>query len=282
MRVSSNQVYTTALKAIETHAAEVTEYQRQLSSGLRYAKASDSVLAAGLGVQVTLDSNIYDMYEEVQRHGEASLATTDTLLSNIGNLLMRFQNLMVQAGSSSVGVEGRASIADELKVIEDSVTQFSNTKNSNGTTILTSSQLEEVEVAPNVFQKTSITRDSIMTITSLGKALDTVGAVDGILATAMKNIKNGSAPSDEDFNNISESIKQLQSKQTEVGGLQNKLTSAKDATDAQRLNLTSERASILDADMVGVATELARSNALLQAAQMALSKMNVDDLFSKL
>ena len=68
MRISSQQIFDAGIQSLQKHTSDVVEYQRQISSGQRYSKASESPLAAGLGVQVSMKRAVFTMYKVNQDH----------------------------------------------------------------------------------------------------------------------------------------------------------------------------------------------------------------------
>jgi flagellin-like hook-associated protein FlgL len=121
MRVSSQQIFNAGIEAMSQHAADVTKYQAQISSGNRYTRASESPLAAGLAVQVSLDKQQFIMFKANQDFATANLNATDSLLSSINNMLNRVQQLMVQAGNDVLGADGRIAIGVEVQQLRDAI-----------------------------------------------------------------------------------------------------------------------------------------------------------------
>ena len=63
MRISTKQIFDSGLQSVQKQTAETIKAQRQIASGEKYSKASESPLAAGLGVQVILDRSQYEMFQ---------------------------------------------------------------------------------------------------------------------------------------------------------------------------------------------------------------------------
>ena len=108
MRVSTSQIYNLGLDSMQKHSVEAMNFQTQISSGNKYQHASDSGLAAGLGVQVQLNKAQFDMFKVNQDHLSATYASSETQIQSINNMLLRAQQLMVPAGNDAIGAQGRS------------------------------------------------------------------------------------------------------------------------------------------------------------------------------
>ena len=64
--------------------------------------------------------------------------------------------------------------------------------------------------------------------------------------------------------------------------LQNQLDAATEAADVQKNNVEVQRSNLLDTDLATATAGLMKANALLQAAQSIMTKMDTNSLFQKL
>jgi len=55
MRVSSYQLLDAGIKSIQQQSVEAMKWQQQISSGNKYAKASDGAVAVARGVEIQFD-----------------------------------------------------------------------------------------------------------------------------------------------------------------------------------------------------------------------------------
>jgi flagellin-like hook-associated protein FlgL len=91
-----------------------------------------------------------------------------------------------------------------------------------------------------------------------------------------------SGAADENFDNMGRAIDHVTSLQVKVGLWQNQLDAAIQVTEDQKTNIEIQRSNLLDTDLAEATAQLARSNALLQAAQAIITKIDTDTLFQKL
>jgi flagellin-like hook-associated protein FlgL len=103
------------------------------------------------------------------------------------------------------------------------------------------------------------------------------------IMTAIKTkLSAGNSPSDEDMVNFQAALKQVTRAQVKTGLLQNQLDAATEAAEVQKTNVELQRSNLLDTDLATATASLVKSNALLQAAQSVMTKLDVNTLFQKL
>lgn len=280
MRISSQQIFDSGLSSMQQHTAEVIDAQRQISTGQKYHRASDSALAAGLGVQITFDRAQFDMYKVNQDHLNQTYANADTQLKSIFDSLASFQRTMVQAGNGTLSDQELKSLGAQARSLMTMVLQVVNSSDANGQAIFRSTPATHVEVAPQVDLANGITQSEFMT-----------GAVD--IATLMTSVANAldpqgtppaasTRPTPAEMEAIDVALKQVTKAQVKVGLLQNRLDAATQFAESQKLNVETARSNLLDTDLAETTAQLAKSNALLQAAQAIITKLDTNTLFQKL
>jgi flagellar hook-associated protein 3 FlgL len=277
MRISSQQVFDSNLKSIQQHTSDVVEAQRQISSGQKYRLASDDALAAGLGVQIAWDKSQFAMFKVNQDHVNASLSSTDAQLNSINIALTKFQQMMVQGRNDPLGSDGRKILGQQAESLIAAVTQFANAKDANGQNILRITPVSTALIAPSVSLESGLSYNEVM--------VGPVGTGKDVLAI-MRSVKDklvaGNSPSDEDMVNFQAALTQVTRAQVKTGLLQNQLDAATEAAEVQKTNVELQRSNLLDTDLATATASLVKSNALLQAAQSIMTKLDVNTLFQKL
>ena len=277
MRISSQQVFDSNLKSIQQHTSDVVEAQRQISSGQKYRLASDDALAAGLGVQISWDKSQFAMFKVNQDHVNASLSSTDAQLNSINIAMTKFQQMVVQGRNDPLGSDGRKILGQQAESLIDAVTKFANAKDANGQNILRTTPVSMALIAPSVSLESGLSYNDVM--------VGPVGTGKDVLAI-MTSIKNklvaGNSPSDEDMVNFQAALTQVTRAQVKTGLLQNQLDAATEAAEVQKTNVELQRSNLLDTDLATATASLVKSNALLQAAQSIMTKLDVNTLFQKL
>ena len=277
MRISSQQVFDSGVSSMQQHTSDVVKYQQQISSGRKYQLASDDALAAGLGVQIDLDNSQFAMFRVNQNHINASLTSTDSQLNNINIALTKFQQMMVQAGNGTLGADGLKTLGQQATTLYNTVDQMSKAKDANGEQILRSTTPSSVLVAPNVSLETALSFDEVM-LAPTGMNQTVLLFLDSV----RDNLTAGTALSSSDMSNMQLVLKQVTKAQVKTGLLQNQLDAATEAADVQKNNVELQRSNLLDTDLATATAGLVKSNALLQAAQSIMTKLDTNSLFQKL
>lgn len=282
MRISSQQIFDTGLNSLQQHTAEVVDAQRQISSGHKYNRASDSALAAGLGVQITFDNAQYDMYKVNQDHLNQVYASADTQLKSIYDATLSFQRMMTQAANDTQTTDSRQNVLKaQAQKLRDTVSSFLNSKDANGQFIFKPSATAGViTAANNLSLDNGITLSEVTTFSANqgGGNTTLLNAMDQVIA----HLSLGSPPTASDFADINTGLNQVTRSQVKVGLLQNQLDAATQFSESQKLNVETARSNLLDTDLPQATSQLAKSNALLQAAQAIITKLDTNTLFQKL
>ncbi|MEA2500790.1 MAG: flagellar hook-associated protein 3 FlgL [Actinomycetota bacterium] len=127
MRVSNQQIVSSALNGAQTQLAALMRAQAQLSSGKRVMTPSDDPAAAGsiLLLQAATQSNDQELLNA--QDGQAWVNGTDSQLQQASTLLQRARDLAVQAGSS-LGASPSNAIATEILSIRDQLVAVANSQ----------------------------------------------------------------------------------------------------------------------------------------------------------
>ena len=285
MRISTKQIFDSGLQSVQKQTAETIKAQRQIASGEKYSKASESPLAAGLGVQVILDRSQYEMFKINQDFTNAKLTAADAQLKAVYDGVARFRQLLVQAGSD-INPSQRETIALELEQIESRIGQLLTAQDANGHHVF--DQVEPAAIglvpsAPNISIRTGISLAEVAgrkTPTSVAS----VGFVDlyAGLQAAVAEVRAGNRPSAPTITALGEIAGQVNEAQVKVGLQQNELEASIEISDVQKANIEVERSNLLDADLAESTSKLVKSNALLQAAQSIMARLEINNLFQKL
>jgi len=286
VRISINQVFTNGLESLQKHTNDVLEAQRQIATGRRYRLASDNALAAGLGVKVDFDTSQFEMFKVNQDYARASLSSADTQIESIGLAIDRFRTLMVQASGDSIGAQGRKLLAEEMRTLRTMILNFAAAVDANGEPILRqvdASGVTKVYVAPSVDLMTSIRYEDVMGRISpdspvINSDLDVLTQLSAIINT----VDSTAAPTSQQITNMERIAEQVTNAQVKVGSIENQLEAAEESAELQNNNIDSERSRLLEPDLAEATTDLTRANALLQAAQAIMSKLDINSLFQKL
>lgn len=132
MRVSSVQIFQQGISAILAQQAKLSHTEQQLASGRKLVSPADDPVAAAQVLNITEDLSRVDQYQRNGNLAQGQLALEDTVLGEVGNLLQRVRELVVQANNASQNPDTRNSIATELKARNEELLALANTRDSSG------------------------------------------------------------------------------------------------------------------------------------------------------
>jgi flagellar hook-associated protein 3 FlgL len=106
---------------ILANAEAMQQTQRQLTSGKRITRPSDDPAAAAAGVRLRAQQSRDAQYLRNIEHARTWLATTDRVLSDIGDLLGRARELAVQASTGTFTSGDTKQLAQEIYAIRNQI-----------------------------------------------------------------------------------------------------------------------------------------------------------------
>ncbi len=128
MRVVDKTTSRNFLQYLYSARGEYAKTNEQIASGNRFEKLSDDVSAGTMVMRSRMErakaeqqlSNVESIYDE--------LATTESSLMNVGDILNDIQTSVIKGMSETVGQDGRDVIATEIGVMREEIIQFLNVR----------------------------------------------------------------------------------------------------------------------------------------------------------
>ena len=116
MRISTNQIYDSGIRGMQTAQSAVYKSQNQIAADRRVLKPSDDPIAAAQAVVVSQSKSVNAQYQVNQQSAKNQLALVDKQLSAVTDALQNVRGNLVKAGSTAtLTSDDRESIADELE-----------------------------------------------------------------------------------------------------------------------------------------------------------------------
>lgn len=270
LRIGTNVQAMTAQRQVNINSIHQSNTTERLASGARINRAADD--AAGLAISEKMRGQIRSIRQDVRNanDGISMIQTAEGGMNEIGNILVRFRELSVQAASDTLGSEERSFIDKEVQQLKQEVDRIGNSTEFNGRKLLNGSgDVLEIQVGLNnipendrfVFdvQKINVMTDKlgINSINTLDKesARNNLMAIDTAVVTLTEN-------------------------RSELGALQNRLQSAVNNLNIYDQNLSASRSHIYDTDVALESSELAKNNILMQAGVAVLSQANQNNMLA--
>lgn len=132
MRLSSVQIFQQGLSAMLDQQSKLAKTEQQLATGQKLIVPSDDPVAAVQILSINEDLSQVDQYQRNGNLAEGQLALEETVLNDVGNVLQRVRELVVQANNASQSAETRHSAAVEVEGLLDQLQSLANARDSEG------------------------------------------------------------------------------------------------------------------------------------------------------
>jgi len=294
MRLSTNQIYDASLTSIQQQAGDVMKYQTQISSGQRYQNISDNPQAVGYGLKLDFDKAQYDMFVINQKKMYERISNVDAQLISINSALTQMKQVVVESGGAFAQDIRSTTLYQKAVSLRDSVLNYAQAKDSSGQPILKpleeNQSLSRVAIDMNIDIDETVSLKESMGIYGngdVGSREVVEGAVDvlTLLDDIVSSLENGNNPAMEEPNlslMLDQAVLQVRAAQVKVGLMNAQVTNAQDSVELKKLNADNARSAVLDTDIAESSANLAKSQALLQAAQSIFAKIQSSSLFDKI
>ena len=132
----SNGLASSAYKNLSSTQSNLNSNIGRLSSGLRINSTAED--SAGSNISVRMNNQIRGMSQANRNVQDANnlLATAESGLSDISNILSKMRELSVQASTDTLNDADRASIDLEFQSLKDELTRIANVTEYNGMNVL--------------------------------------------------------------------------------------------------------------------------------------------------
>ncbi|MFY9397186.1 MAG: flagellar hook-associated protein FlgL [Desulfomonilia bacterium] len=128
MRVSNRFLYHQIVKDLGKSTEKLFTLNNQLSSGKRVTKPSDDPLGLSQVLIYRSELSSFSQFQTSIDLARGWISRTETICSEIDNLLGRASELAVQQASATATVETRAGTAEEVRQLRESILNLANSK----------------------------------------------------------------------------------------------------------------------------------------------------------
>jgi len=264
LRINTNVASLSAQRHLANATARVMRSMERLSSGLRINRAADD--PAGLAISEKLRSQIrgLDVATRNAADGISVLQVADGALDTVGSLLLRLNELAVQAMNGTVNDDQRGNLDAEFQSLLEEIDRIADSTSFNGMNLLDGSG-----GAANVQVGIGTGSDSYI---SLG-----FGSAFGVDALGLTGLTLAGDPGSWATQPV-EALKAAQSLvshgRAEFGAKQNRLESSIRLIQNQIENLSAADSRIRDLDYAAEMSEFTSAQILQQAAIAVLAQAN--------
>jgi len=301
MRITTMMSARTILSDLNDNTARLSDLQEKLSSGKQITKPSDDPYGTSRALGLRGDVAGLQQQQQNVEDGTGWLNTSDTALSQISNAVQRVRELLVQAGNDSSGQSARASAADEIDQLTESIKQEADVKYGDhyifsGTatdtppyaiggadTYAGDNGSVTREVGPQIQVPINSDVSSLLgngQSAADGKLLDTLRTISANLRGG--TTADGNALRTTDLTSIDANLDTLNGLRADVGARTNRLAMAASRLPSLEQNATQQLSDTEDADvaktMIDYSTQQAAYTAALRAGATIVQSSLLDFL----
>ena len=264
MRVSTNVAALNAQRNLIGSQRVIQSSMAQLASGSRINKAADD--AAGLAISESLKSQLRSGAQAARNanDGISMIQTAEGGLNEISNITTRLRELAIQASSDTIGDKERGFLNKEVGQLKQEIDRIANVT-TWGTTKLLNGEAPSFDFQVGLYgaaEDNRITWDP-----SENNA--TLSGLD--ISDLDFSTKEGAQGALAQIDNAQSTTNGMRSN---LGALQNRMTSTVDNLNNQYENLSAANSRIRDTDVAQASSEMTRNNILLQAGVSTLAQAN--------
>jgi flagellin len=272
-RVSTNIAAINAQRNLIGSQRAMSKSMGQLSSGSRINVAADD--AAGLAISEGMKAQIRSARQANRNanDGISMVQTAEGGLNEMSNIIVRLRELGIQAASDTVGNTERGFLDKEVQQLKSELDRIANVTTWGKTKLLDGSS-PTFDFQVGIYNNETEDRISF-------HAGDNVATLDALgLSDLDYSSKEGAQIALQSLDTAQSAVNGIRSN---LGALQNRLTSTVDNLAVSEENLSAANSRIRDTDVAQASAEMTRNNILLQASASTLAQANqVNQLALKL
>jgi flagellar hook-associated protein 3 FlgL len=272
-----------ALRTLQQNLTQLERAAAQTASGLRVRTPSDDPVAAGVILRTDDRLAALTQYRRNIESAEARLASEESSLNALGDLLTRARELAISQGTATSNAQSRAAVLAEVQQLRAAVISLGNTS-SNGAYLfggayadrapLDASGALSAATPADTSMQVEIGEGEHLTVThSAADIFRDTGAISAFdaLITALQAADTDGVIAASGAANAA--YTQVQTLTAEVGARGTELQVAGENIDAMQFSLEQLRSQVAEVDIETATMELVKRQTSLQAVLLATSKI---------
>ena len=273
MRITNQMQASYVTRSLQSNLARIAELQEQGTSGRKLTRASSDPSSAADALAIRGRLAAEQQYDRNIANGEGWLATLDSTLGTVTDIVQRVRDLVLQGASDTTSTEGREAVAAELVELRDELLRQSNSTYL-GRTVFAGTSDEGVAFRDDYSftggggapVERRIGVDSTVRVDVDGAAVFGTGSgsVFALLDSVAADLRAGNGTGGH-LAAVDARLDAVLTQHTTVGARQNQLERAADTNLGNRTSLETRRGAIEDVDLAELAIDLQLKQVAYQA-----------------
>ena len=285
MRVSSNQILEAGVQSMNNSLAEAMAWQKKISTGKNYSKASDNPYAVSRGVRLDFDVARLEMYKTNQNYVASTHAIAQSQMGTIIDELIVLKQAFVQSQSGVLNSTNFKALKIQAEQIRDTVKSQMTAKDATGNSIFPET-VNNVQIEPNVTVNSGVQFTDAFnggTLTNPTQSALYTKINDFVTYLDQRStgvaLTNSASTVEIGLNDIFDRIITAQQRS---GGIAAQVDISKEAMSTIGTEMAATASALLDTNLAEATAAYTRSQTLLNAAQAMFARLQQSSLFSKL
>jgi flagellar hook-associated protein 3 FlgL len=285
MRVSSNQILEAGVQSMDNSLADAMAWQKKISTGKNYSKASDNPYAVSRGVRLDFDVARLEMYKTNQNYVASTHAIAQSQMSTIIDELIVLKQAFVQSQNGALNSTNFRALKIQAEQIRDTIQSQMVAKDATGNYIFPET-INNVQIEPNVTVKSGVEFTDAFNGGSLADpaASNLYVKINNFVTylderANRSSLTNTAGAVESGLNDIFDRITTAQQRS---GGIAAQVDISKEAMSTIGTEMAATASALLDTNMAAATAAYTRSQTLLNAAQAMFARLQQSSLFSKL
>ncbi|MGL5949295.1 MAG: flagellar hook-associated protein FlgL [Aeromonas sp.] len=149
MRISTNQIQSNMMRNMQKSYARYAELDQQIATQKRIVKPSDDAVGSVRLMGLAKEQSSIAQWQKNIENANSQLNQGEIQLDSMTNMLLRMDEITQIAANGSVTEDDRQAIASELKVLKQGMLDLANTRNENGSSLFSGSQVDKDAIVQN-------------------------------------------------------------------------------------------------------------------------------------
>ena len=291
MKISTVQFFRSNSDALSSGQFEVSSLQAKLGTGEQLNAPSEDSTKANLIARMERSLERQDVYQKNIDTAKTRLASEETALTSITNLLRRAYEIAIIGANGTMAPEDRAVLGAEVESLREELIEIANTRDVNGHYIFGGNRTETppyVEsqngdvayVGDFGSLRINVSDNRSIAINTVGQNLLT-GADFSVVQALEQGLKtNDIAAISSSVDDLKKSSDQIAVAFGSMGGRFASLTAQTEAIEDASLRIKQLISQNRDLDYSKAITELSKESLALQALQASFTKISQLSLFN--
>ena len=306
MKISTSQLYDSAITQMNRQQSNVAEMQAKLASGKSLVKPSDDAEKATLIQRLNSAMQRQNVYELSLNRADSRLRMEETALSSAQSMLQRIRELAIQGSNGGLSTADRTIIANEVSSLRDALLSLANTEDESGNFIFAGTAVNTSAFSKDGDGVITYSGDQNQTYVDISeyRQVELNRAGDAVFRSVPRTNNDGDVSNIDFFKVISDFAEALESgnevtlsqglsevskltddmalSMADVGSRMSTVDSQRDILADTKLRFQELLSNAEDLDYATAVTKLSAQMLSLEAAQASFAKISQLNLFNYL